>query len=327
MTPEWINQQLAFLNAKVGLYQVSAGSDFLFDPTPGFYGFICQGTIPVLNDAIRLLADHILAPSSPTIDPWEGPSNPLATADHDWTQQDGPPGMIRYDGPRRSRIQIAITNKHSPHILGAILAHELTHHYLMNRGIGYPDESENERLTDIATVFLDLGKLTLNGYNPIQWSVPRRDNTVTYTYQVGYLSSRQIADAMCRICSFRSIPLPSIEANLTLEAITHLRVAQAEAKRYDSQKQQTELRRLTWERRKEKLRRLLHLPAPKPKTKARSAAPPSQATNSQKETPTRIIACLKCGQPLRVPKNESVLLVTCPTCKKVFELRTKAHRG
>jgi len=60
--PEWINKQIAFLNMKLGLFQPSAGSDFFFDPTPGFYGFISQGSTAALNDAIRRLADHIMSP-------------------------------------------------------------------------------------------------------------------------------------------------------------------------------------------------------------------------------------------------------------------------
>ena len=88
------------------------------------------------------------------------------------------------------------------------------------------DVTEDERLTDFATVFLGLGKLTLNGYHPIQWSVPRRDKVVTYTYQVGYLSAREIADVMCRVCAFRSIQLPDVQANLTDSARGHLAAAQ-----------------------------------------------------------------------------------------------------
>ena len=235
ITPEWIDTQIGFLNLRLGIYQPSAGRDFYFDPTPGFYGFITQGSTPALNEAMRMLADHIIAPSSPRIEEWDGPANPLTTWDHDWSEQKGPPGMIHYDGPLRSRIKIAVTNKHTPHIMGAILAHELTHHFLANKRIGYPDETENERLTDFATVFLGLGKLTLNGYHPIQWSVPRQDKVVTYTYQVGYLSAREIADVMCRVCAFRSIQLPDVQANLTDNARGHLAAAQDAVAKHERQ--------------------------------------------------------------------------------------------
>jgi hypothetical protein len=107
-----------------------------------------------------------------------------------------------------------ITNKHSPHILGATLAHELAHHFLVNKGIYYPDVAENERMTDFATVFLGLGKLTLIGYNPMQWSVRRGDKIINYSYKVGYLSSQEIADAMVHVCAFRSIPLSEIKAKI-----------------------------------------------------------------------------------------------------------------
>jgi hypothetical protein len=104
------------------------GENFFFEPTPGFYGYIAQGKPEALNDAIRILADHIESPSVPFIKDWTGPADPLISVDYNWESDDNdPPGLIKY---YRSRIQINITNKHSPLILEAILAHELTHHYL-----------------------------------------------------------------------------------------------------------------------------------------------------------------------------------------------------
>ncbi len=62
--------------------------------------------------------------------------------------------MIRYRGPHHSRIELNSTNKHSPFIMGATLAHELTHHFLDLKNIRYPDVEDNEKLTDLATVYL-----------------------------------------------------------------------------------------------------------------------------------------------------------------------------
>lgn len=307
MKHEWFNQQTAFLNAKLGLYQLSAGRNFFFDPTPSFYGLICQGTTDALNQGLRRLADHIIAPSSPVIDPWEGSADPLTTQDYDWTMQSGPAGMIRYDGPLRSRIQIAITNKHSPHILGATLAHELAHHFLINKGIYYPDVAENERMTDFATVFLGLGKLTLNGYNPMQWSIRRGDKIINYSYKVGYLSSQEIADAMVHVCAFRSIPLSEIKANLTSASCERLHVAFIN-ERIRRPKQW--LKKYFWRLLSSRNRRITPSSEAKPATSSRET---TQITE-------KIIQCSKCGQKLRIPNRMQPLRVACPSCRNTFEV-------
>lgn len=326
ITPDWIDTQIGFLNLRLGIYKPSAGRDFFFDPTPGFYGFISQGSTPALNEAMRMLADHIIAPSSPRIEEWDGPANPLTTEDHDWSAQKGPPGMIHYDSPLRSRIKIAVTNKHTPHIMGAILAHELTHHLLANKHIGYPDEGEDERLTDFATVFLGLGKLTLNGYDPIQWCVPRIDKVVTYTYQVGYLSAREIADTMCRICSFRSIPLSDVQSNLTSSARSHLATAQAAMLQHERQKLEEQEREVQRVRRREKWRtfvgRFRRRPVQSPPV---SPLPSSKA--QQGEARKRVIECIACGQRLRVPELTQAIRVSCRACGKTFVIAVRSHNG
>jgi hypothetical protein len=326
ITPEWINTQIGFLNIRLGIYQPSAGRDFYFDPTPGFYGFISQGSTPALNEAMRMLAEHIIAPSSPRIEEWDGPANPLTSWDHDWSQQKGPPGVIHYDGPLRSRIKIAVTNMHTPHIMGAILAHELTHHFLANKQIGYPEETEDERLTDFATVFLGLGKLTLNGYDPIQWSVPRADETVTYTYQVGYLSTQEIADVMCRVCAFRSIPLTDVETNLTQSAHDHLIIAQNAIVQQERQEQQEQERDARRARREEKWRRLVARLLRRPNQPPQPPTPPPPKV-VEENTRKRVVQCIACGQKLRVPESTQPIRVSCRTCGKVFVVALRAHQG
>lgn len=145
VTLEWIDRQMAFLSSWLGVYRLNAGDKFFFDPNPGFYGFISQGNTKALNEAMSL---------------------------------------IQYNGPNHSRIQIGITNKHSPFVLGGILAHELTHHFLMTKGIGISNVDENERLTDLATVYIGLGNLTLNGYEELEWTIKRGSEKFIYTYKV-----------------------------------------------------------------------------------------------------------------------------------------------
>lgn len=322
ISPDWINKQIAFLNLRLGIYRLSAGRDFHFDPTPGFYGFISQGSTEALNEAMGMLANHIIAPSSPRIEEWDGPADPLTTMDHDWSKHQGTPGMIHYEGPFRSRIKIAITNKHTPYIMGAILAHELTHHFLANKRLGYPDEAENERFTDFATVFLGLGKLTLNGYEPIQWSLQRGDKIVTYTYQVGYLSTREIAEVMCRVCDFRSIPLADVQENLTQSACDHLNLAQDAVIQNERQEQGKQKREAKRELFKEKWRGFLARFRRKPTESISAPFSPSTVAKEQNKR-KRIIECIACGQKLRVAETTQPIRVTCRVCGKEFVVAVK----
>ena len=173
----WIDSQFDYLNSRIGIYKLGSKDDFFFDPTPGFYGFISQGTTKILNEGIKILSEYIGLTTRPIIEDWKGIADPLVTLSHDWTIDNGPAGLIKYIGPYHSRIELNVTNKHSPFIMGAILAHELTHHYLDTKNIRLSKTEDNEKLTDLATSFLGLGKLTLNGYEPISWEIKRNGQT------------------------------------------------------------------------------------------------------------------------------------------------------
>lgn len=316
---EWIDAQMAYLTSHLGVYKLESGEDFFFDPAPGFYGFIAQGITDDLNEAMWMLGKHIGSPSVPIIEDWKGPANPLVTENQDWAFDDEPPGLIRYDGPYRSRIEIAITNKHSPLIMGAILAHELTHHYLKNKGICCPDDGDNERLTDLATAYLGLGKLTLNGYAPITWTIQRFDRKIKYTYRVGYLSSREMATIVVRVCAFRHIPIEVVQPNLSRDALKLLNEAHFLAVRDEKKKQahiaRKERRRVRGEKKSGFFKRIFPW-----------SHRAKEAKEQVKELPDisiqqgMVITCGNCGQKMRIPVKDNDLHVKCPSCKKEFVL-------
>jgi len=109
-------------------------------------------------------------------------------------------------------IEIDEKFKSEPEIILAILAHEICHKLIHINGLsqfGY----ENEILTDIATIYTGLGKLSLNGCETVnistdtQWSGDERTTTTTTTTQkVGYLSRSQFAFVYKIICKMRRIP-------------------------------------------------------------------------------------------------------------------------
>ncbi|HUU11900.1 MAG TPA: hypothetical protein VM431_15350 [Phycisphaerae bacterium] len=227
---------MSHLTASMGVFRLDAASDFFFEPTPGFYGFISQGVTSALNDAMQMLARHIGSPTAPVIEPWDGPVMGLTAGSHDFAAGREPPGLIRHDGPFRSRIHLALENMHSPFILGGILAHELTHHYMAGRGIALPDAQQNERLTDVASVYIGLGKLTLNGYEPMTWAVPRGDGLVRYTYRVGYLESADLALVMAQVCAMRAIEPHAPYTNLTDQARGWMGLAAPKVRDYELRK-------------------------------------------------------------------------------------------
>lgn len=211
---DWINKQFEFLTGRIGIFKLG-DPDFYYEPTPGFYGFISQGKTEVLNEAIKMLADYIGLSTAPIIEPWKHSENPLTSTDYDFTNDKNPPGFIRYNGPYHSRIELNITNKHSPFVMGAILAHELTHYFLDSKNIRLPNTEENERMTDLASVYIGLGKLTLNGYDPIQWEVLKNSKRIEYTYRVGYLHPYDLALINSKIAKFRAIKFNDLIKNLT----------------------------------------------------------------------------------------------------------------
>ena len=309
---EWINKQMAYLSSNLGIYKLHAVEDFFFEPSPGFYGFIAQGSTEVLNEAMQMLARHIGSSTYPVIEDWKGTTDPLTTLVHDFASDDEPPGLIQYDGPHRSKIQLCITNKHSPLVMGAILAHELTHYFLFNKGINISDEIENERFTDLATVYLGLGKLTLNGYDPITWKISRPKGEITYTYRVGYLSTDEIAIINYIICKFRNINPDIAETNLSNKSITLFLNAKIIVDNYEKEKQhqknKIEIKRL----RKEKIRRFINklLPWKMEETDAN--------LSKMSGDDFKVIICENCSQKIRLPIKEKALRIKCPKCENKF---------
>lgn len=309
---EWIDRQFSFLSSKLGVYKLYDGDDFFFEPTPGFYGFISQGTNEALNDAMRMLATHIGSLNCPLIEDWEGLENPLVSIEHDFVANKEPPGLIHYDGPSRSIIRICITNKHSPLIMGAILAHELSHYYLFNRGICLPDEDENERFTDLATCYLGFGKLTLNGYDPISWKIKGKDGEITYTYRVGYLTSNEMAVILYRICKFRNISLEKAHQNLSSKSnylLSRVKIT------YEGHKRENKEGKSFFNKifsRFKKEHKTKH-------TKDYTIIGISKASVEG----FSVIACVECNQKIRLPYKEIALRVKCPRCGKRFIFHSK----
>lgn len=302
---KWIDEKMRFLTSQIGIYRLDAGNDFFFEPSGGFYGFISQGQVAALNEAMGMLATHISSITCPIIEDWEGSTDFLTTIDYDFSSNNEISGVIFYDGPNRSRIRIGFLNKHSPFIMGAILAHELTHHFLFNKGILDPDINENERLTDLATVYLGLGKLTLNGYEPFVWNINRNGKQIKYTYKVGYLLQEDMAAIMKQICDFRQIPFGIVKNNLTDKAYKLI------IRSYFDLIQDKQINIF------KKLINKIIIKSKNDKNEREFIKPKKSYEVSI------IIECIKCGKKLRVPIPDYMFRINCPACGNKFILRNK----
>lgn len=121
----------------------------------------------------------------------------------------------------------------------ATLAHEITHKYMQLSGIclgtEIRHEYEREVLTDIAAVFLGLGKFMLNGCETVkEHDEVRVDGThhITESAKCGYLNRRQLAFVYRLVCSMRGVSREDMLSNLTGPAVDAVLYCECYAKDY-----------------------------------------------------------------------------------------------
>lgn len=138
-------------------------------------------------------------------------------------------GEILLDGSDEVTIYIAPKTLQYRDAVLAILAHEITHKFLFDLNLILEDEKENEILTDIATVYLGLGKLMLNGcyfeettYSSVPFSKSIR--VITTSMRVGYLTQSQFILVYLLLCKMKGIEQFQYESNLNSSCLKLLNV-------------------------------------------------------------------------------------------------------
>lgn len=122
-------------------------------------------------------------------------------------------------------VEISPDMREFPQSVLATLGHEITHKYLhthrLYKSYDKKDELDNEVLTDIAAVYLGLGKLMMNGCE-VQTSTTTYtgdgSETTTRTYRSGYLTRNQFALAYQLVSSMRGIAKDVAVSGLSGEA-------------------------------------------------------------------------------------------------------------
>jgi len=195
MDRRWVDDRLTLLHRVAGDFRPNPQT-FLFEPTESIYGKLESGKENDLESVTEAIARHIgIVPSpSPTYD-W-GIKMDLEVA-----------GQFTLTSSSRTiKIPFFYVGKKYP--LGAILAHEMTHAFLFYRGIILVDPDENEIFTDVATIFIGLGKLLLNGI------VVEPGEYESQVYSLGYLPHQLVSYCYRRVNTARDIPNDVMMRNL-----------------------------------------------------------------------------------------------------------------
>lgn len=149
----WVDSRLSLLSHHLDAY-TSQSLEF-FEPTLVFYDFLESGEDTDLAAAASLLCNHIGLVTCPVVSYEWGLKIPMGAA-----------GVFAARSTA-TKINIPLFYIGRPGALGAILAHELTHAYLFQQPFPEAWGEECEPLTDLASIYLGLGKVVLNGIHVI----------------------------------------------------------------------------------------------------------------------------------------------------------------
>jgi len=144
---EWVNQKIGYLYLQLKEEMEKAKTPFF-----PFRDFYSQWSA---NDfSLVLMAQKILTYLN------EPMGNLVITFRNDLGEK---PGLFTMQSGQEF-ILVNTKYRNDPYAVGAILAHEIMHLYLMSRKhIFLPNAEENELLTDLGTIYLGLGIVVING--------------------------------------------------------------------------------------------------------------------------------------------------------------------
>jgi len=205
---EWIDRNLDFLFLKLKDINQNSNNVF-FEPSAVIYSKLGSGNEQDLQDITNEISKYLDLINIPY-------------AKYEWGIKLEPDtaGQIRYSNSIQS-IQIPFFYVGKKYGIGCILAHEITHAYLFSKGIILNDLNENEMLTDLASIFLGLGKFILNG------QIVNTEELINESYIVGYLSPKLVLYSYKRLVRILSIKEKNYLRNLKPE-IRNMLLAKSE---------------------------------------------------------------------------------------------------
>lgn len=201
---DWIVQQIKNLREKIQ----PPTRAFLFEPTKAHYRLLASSRTVDLQEFVRQLCQHI-------------DFKPIPVVSYDWdsTMKGSTIGQARLDSIS-PEIHVSLSYTKRPRELGALLAHELTHHFLDRASFRSKNQDENEKLTDLAAVFLGFGKLILNGAD-VRVNAKKR-TLMKSPVRLGYLPMADLACAYDKVCCLNGISTSQWTKHLSPEAVYYV---------------------------------------------------------------------------------------------------------
>ena len=189
MNEKWIDEYLKMLSSFPGLFNPNS-EQFYFEPTKRIYQKLESGEEKDLQDVTTEISQYLGI-------------FPAPVAKYEW----GIKMELEHAGDYlQYHIRIPFHFVGNKYAVGSILAHEITHAFLELKGIRLKDKDEHERLTDLGTIYIGLGKLTINGLRS----------------GVGYLPQELKIYAYKKIAELRSISKSAAMENLDKDAKAEL---------------------------------------------------------------------------------------------------------
>jgi hypothetical protein len=200
---EWIDEKIKYLDSRISKKYA------IFEPTREFYEIL--GNIDVIPPLEEVL-DNIDKNKSPYMTASEATESVAkhlgGTVPKIVFRQMQHAGRYQV-GQNKRDIEISNDYKKKGKQLGTIIAHEITHDYLFSKQIILKDTHEHERLTDLASVMLGLGKLMLNGIE---------EKSFGRTKRLCYLSPSDLSYAYVKVNLHHGVPINNCLTNLTHDA-------------------------------------------------------------------------------------------------------------
>jgi hypothetical protein len=203
MNREWVDKIFAMMCSRVGIFAPDPNT-FYFEPTAEVYAQFESGDERHLQSVVTLIAEHLSL-------------TPIPSASYEWGLKMEPETAGRIS-LRNSQwlIQIPFFYAGKKYAVGSILAHEMAHAFLASKGVGLPEVEEDEMLTDLAAVFLGLGKLFLNGLFVITNEDLNEGNVL------GYLPHNLVLHSYRKVNDYRSIAWDTAVKNLLPDVVRRL---------------------------------------------------------------------------------------------------------
>lgn len=203
-----------------------------------------------------------------------------------------PPGRVELSHSNEFFVELQSRLKSEPKSVAAILAHEVAHIFLHRCGVRFPNEFENEVLTDTTAAYLGFGPTILNAATETKTDFG--DMVQTRTHHFGYISLDEFGYIQAkRDYTFGMDTTAVIEGTFPMSGFANGR------SRFRSESRVRPYTRSIGQSISRFARRLFRLPPP-----------------AAKQKPEMLnFTCICCSQELRIPLLGKQLVVRCPVCE------------